>query len=52
MARKCKQPVELLPPGHYTMTIDRIRKVRNKPAYRIFAQIVDGPVISEVIHVE
>lgn len=39
-----------LPPGEYTVTIDRIRKVRNKNQKRIHMTIVDtGEKISEVI---
>ncbi len=34
---------EPLPPGVYTMTIDRVRKVRNKDQKRIHMTIVDGP---------
>ncbi|WCD44116.1 hypothetical protein Kuura_038 [Caulobacter phage Kuura] len=35
-----------LPPGHYTITIDRVRKVRNQPAYTIHATMDDGRKIA------
>ena len=36
-----KKP-EPLPPGTYTMTVDRIRKVRNKPALRVHMRVIGG----------
>jgi hypothetical protein len=39
-----------LPPGEYTVTIDRVRKVRNKNQKRIHMTIVEtGDKVSEVI---
>ena len=32
--------IEPLPPGVYTVTVDRVRKVRNKPAKRIHMTVV------------
>lgn len=34
---------EPLPPGVYVMTVDRVRKVRNKDQKRIHMTIVGGP---------
>lgn len=31
-----------LPPGEYTVVVERVRKVRNKPAKRIHMRIIDG----------
>jgi hypothetical protein len=35
--------LEPIPPGSYTMVINRVRKVRNKPLRRVHMRIVDGP---------
>lgn len=40
--RTRKQKLEPLPPGAYSMTIERVRKVRNKPYYRIHYRMSDG----------
>lgn len=39
-ARKAK--AEPLPVGTYSMVIERVRKVRNKPYYRIHYRLSDG----------
>lgn len=33
--------LDLLPPGTYTVTIDRTRKVRNKPQRRIHMTVLE-----------
>lgn len=40
---------EPLPPGTYSMTITRIRKVRNKPYYRIHYQLADGSTATGIM---
>jgi hypothetical protein len=30
-----KKKLDVLPPGNYTATIERVRKVRNKPMYKL-----------------
>jgi hypothetical protein len=41
---------EPLPPGVYTMTIDRVRKVRNKDQKRVHMTILEtGTKMSQVI---
>jgi hypothetical protein len=43
-------PTEPLPPGHYTVVIERTRKVRNKPLQRIHMRVVDtGQKVTETI---
>lgn len=40
-----------LPPGVYTVTIDRVRKVRNKPQKRIHMTVQEtGTQLTETIH--
>lgn len=42
--------LEPLPPGKYTVTIDRTRKVRNKPLRRIHMTVKEtGQQISDTI---
>lgn len=38
-----------LPPGEYTLKIERVRKVRNKPYYRIHYVLQDGTRMSTVV---
>lgn len=47
-----KKP-EPLPPGHYTVTIDRTRKVRNKDQLRVHMTVLeDGRKISMILKPE
>jgi hypothetical protein len=42
-----------LPPGHYDVVIERVRKVRNKPQKRITMRVVDTDIrIKETIKEE
>jgi hypothetical protein len=46
-----KRRFKPLPPGEYTVKIDRVRKVRNKDQKRIHMTIVEtGDKVSEVIN--
>lgn len=38
----CCRRKSVLPPGDYSLTIERVRKVRNKPYYRVHYLLEDG----------
>ena len=44
-----KPKAKSLPPGDYIVVIERIRKVRNKPYYRIHYRMLDGTRTTEIM---
>lgn len=47
--RTKKQKPAPPPPGNYSMTIERVRKVRNKPYYRIHYRMSDGSAATGIM---
>lgn len=42
---KKKRP-KILPPGQYNVQVEKFRKVRNKPVYRMTMRTQDGTLIA------
>ncbi len=44
-----KDKLTPIPPGEYTITLERVRKIRNKDAYRFHYRMADGSSMTQVM---